>query len=264
MRRMWRYIRLYSSFLRICAIREMEARGSFVVGSLLILLSSFFPLLFVGAIYSQVKSLGGWTFYEYLLLVGTFQIMTGIIFGLFAQNMFGMPDYVRKGELDFFLLKPVNSQFMLTTRYIRFNEMAAILLGVLLIAIGVANLQLEIEWWRWLLYPFFVACGTLICYAIWFIMVTPTVWIIRLETQELFIGIFDLGRYHPNMFNGLIKTILIYILPIGIVVATPSDLLLNRLGWQEAGWTLIVAAFLLFVSSRFWRFAQTRYYGASS
>lgn len=264
MRLFWRYIRLYSCFFRNCLVREMEARGSFVAGCILIMFTFIFPLLFIGAIYSQVPTLGGWTFYQYLVLVGTFQITSGLLFGIFAQNIFGMQDYVRKGELDFFLLKPVNSQFMLTTRYVRFNELPAALPGIVMLIVGIINAHLQIAWWQWLLYPIFIACGLIICYALWFITVIPVIWVVRLETADLFSSFFDISRYHPSMFSGIIKSVLVYVLPIGIVVSTPADVITNRITLGEACWAVLVAAILLFISNIFWKFAQNHYYGASS
>ncbi|HEX2912765.1 MAG TPA: ABC-2 family transporter protein [Chloroflexia bacterium] len=261
---MRRYLKLYLSFIRICLMREMEARGSFVVGCLVIFCFPVFPLLLVGAIYSQVPNLAGWTLYQYLMLVGTFQIVSALTYTMFLRNIFQFPEYVRKGELDFFLLKPVNSQFMLTTRYLSFSELAQAVPGTALVIIGALNAGTAIDWWRWPLYAGFVACSVIICYAMWFIMTIPCIWFIRLDTQEFFFSMAELGRYHPTMFGGLVRSVLLYVIPFGIIAATPADWLLSRITWQSAGWMLLVTAGLLFLSNRFWRFAQTRYYGASS
>ena len=59
-------------------------------------------------------------------------------------------------------------------------------------------------------------------------------------------------------------SMLVYLIPVGVIAATPADLLLNRLDWTAALWSVGIAALLLYLSHRFWRFAQTRYYGASS
>lgn len=261
---MLRYLKLYGSFLRICLIREMESRGNFIVANLVIVLFPLFPLLFIGAIYKQVSSLSGWTLYQYLLLVGTFQLINGIIFAMFFKNVFEMPENVRKGQLDFYLLKPVNSQFMLSTRYIAFTELSGLLPGIILIAVALANLNLDIDWWRWPLYVLFIVSGVIIGYSIWFITAIPCIWFVKLESNEIFFALIDMGRYHPNMFSGIIKTVLVYLIPVGVIAATPADLLLNRLDWTAALWSVGIAALLLYFSHRFWRFAQTRYYGASS
>lgn len=261
---MWRYVKLYGSFIRVCAIREMEARGSFFVGLIVVLCFPFFPLMLISAIYGRITSLGGWTVNEYLVLVGTFQIIAAFVFTMFFKNIFGMPEYIRKGELDFFLLKPANSQFMLTTRYLQFTELSQGLMGIALVLVGIANLNVSVDWWRWPLYLVLLVCGVIIAYSLWFIMVIPCIWWIRSDMQELFFGIFELGRYHPNMFSGITKGLLVFVVPIGVMASTPADLLLNRLSWEAGLWAIVIAATLLFISNRFWRFAQTRYYGASS
>ncbi len=261
---MKRYIKLYSSFLKICAIREMESRGNFIVGSFVIVWFPLFPLLFIGAIFQQTSTLSGWNFYDYLVLTGTFQIISGLVFAMFFQNIFRFPEYVRKGELDFFLLKPVNSQFMLSTRYVSFQELAQCIPGLVLLITGLLNRPEAVEWWRWPLYFFFMVCGVIVSYSIWFISIVPCVWLVKLDTPELFFGFFEMARYHPNMFSGIVKIILLYIVPLGVVAAAPADMLLNRLDPWLAGWSCLAAVMLLFISNRFWHFASTRYSGASS
>ncbi len=261
---MLRYLKLYSSFARICAMREMEARGSFFVGFLVITLFPLFPLLFIGAIYGQTNSLGGWSFHEYLVLTGLFQVLSAIVMTVCLRNLFGMPELIRKGELDFYLLKPINSQFLLSTRYLAYTELAQALPGTAMIVIGLVNLNGQVEWWRWLLLPIFMLTGLIILYSIWFIAVLPCIWLVRFESFELFFGLLELGRYHPTMFGGIIRLFLVFVLPLGVVAATPADLLLKRLSPEAGLWALIVAGILLYVSNRFWRFAQNHYYGASS
>ncbi len=261
---MSRYVKLYMAFLRNCVVREMESRGNFFVGMLVIFCFPLFPLLLIGAIYQQTKLLGGWTMYEYFMLVGTFQILSALVYTFFMRNIFNMPEYIRKGELDFYLLKPVNSQFLLSTRYVSFTELSQAIPGTILVIIGAVNSNLDIEWWRWPLYLVFVLCGMIITYAIWFMMVLPCIWMVKLDSIEFFFGLFDTARYHPNMFGGIVKILMTYVLPLGIVAATPADLLTKRLDWGGAAWAFVAAAGSLYLSSRFWNFAQSRYYGASS
>lgn len=261
---MTRYLKLYLSFMRICALRELEARGNFVGGAIVVFFFPWFPLLFAGAIYGRTSSLGGWTFHEYLVLLGTFQIISSLIFTLFMRNIMGMPENVRKGELDFFLLKPVNSQFMISLRYLAFTEIAQALPGIALVTFGLLNSNAQVDLWRLPLYVVFIAISLVIGYSVWFMLVIPCVWTVRLESQEIFFTVMEAGRYHPSMFGGIFRVILLTIIPIGVMSATPADLLLNRLSWEGAVWAFVLAGLLLWLSGRLWRFAQTRYYGASS
>ncbi|NWJ46806.1 MAG: ABC-2 family transporter protein [Chloroflexi bacterium] len=264
MRVIKRYVKLYSSFVRINLMREMEARGNFVASCLVILCFPMFSLIFVGAIFSQTKNLNGWSVNQYLVLVGSYMVVSSLVFTLFFKNVFELPEYIRKGQLDFILLKPINNQFFVSTRMVSFGEMMQGIPGIVLIFVGISGGNLSVDWWRWLLYPVFVLCGVIIAYSTWFIMTIPCIWWVKMDFAEFFFNLFDLGRYHPDMFGGFAKTILTFVIPFGVVAATPADLLLNRLGWESALWALVLAGGLLFISHRFWKFAQTRYFGASS
>jgi ABC-2 type transport system permease protein len=259
-----RYIKLYGSFLRISIMRDMQSRGNFFVGCLVVFCFPVLSLLFVGAIYGQTANLNGWTLPQYLVLVGTFMMLSSFVFTMFFKNIFELPEFIRKGNLDFMLLKPINNQFLVSTRYVSFVEMAQILPGAVLVIIGAVNLDGGIEWWRWLLYPVLMVCGIIITYSIWFMMVTPCVWWIKMDFAEFFFNLFDLGRYHPDMFGGVVRVVLTFVLPFGVVAATPADLLLNRLSVEALIWMVGAAALFLYASHRFWRYAQKRYHGASS
>ena len=69
---------------------------------------------------NNVKSIFDWSKEEILLLAAILAIMIGIFNALFQANFDSFPNLVNKGKLDSYLLKPIDSQLILTMWNIKF------------------------------------------------------------------------------------------------------------------------------------------------
>src|SRR5215213_10163065 len=137
------YLRVFLVMARTCISREMEYRGHFLllaasnVGWVLLSLS-LIPFLF-----GNIRTVEGWDLNRMILLVGTYQLVLGVLFLLFETNMGRLSEYVNKGELDYVLLKPIDSQFLVSTRYLTFNQAPSIVVALATIVVGWTRLGLQ-------------------------------------------------------------------------------------------------------------------------
>ena len=143
MSRLRHYASVYLVFVRTCVIREMGFRGHFL---LLVLSNSAWTLLslaFAGFLFTNVRSVAGWDLDSMIILTGTFSLVLGLLDGLFQTNMSRLSEQVNRGELDYVLIKPIDSQFYVSTRYLNLNEIPTVLISVVTIAAGMARLGLQ-------------------------------------------------------------------------------------------------------------------------
>src|SRR6185369_1405600 len=61
------------------------------------------------------QSVAGWTFEEALLVTGWFTLLEAILEGAINPSLTAVVEHVRKGTLDFVLLKPADAQFLVST-----------------------------------------------------------------------------------------------------------------------------------------------------
>ena len=59
-----------------------------------------------------------WDAHQYLFFIGCYFAMGGVIETLFLDNCNEFADLVRSGDLDFFLLKPIDEQFLVSCQHI--------------------------------------------------------------------------------------------------------------------------------------------------
>ena len=87
-------------------------------------------LIALWTIFSNTNSLGGWGPMEILVLLGVFRIMTGTIAMIVAPNMRSMMEDIRDGKLDYVVLSPVNTQFLVSVRRVVLPRLADLAVGL--------------------------------------------------------------------------------------------------------------------------------------
>ncbi len=75
-------------------------------------LTALVPLLVV---FDQRQEIAGWTFGEALLVIGWFTLLKAVLEGAMNPSLLSVVEHIRKGTLDFVLLKPADAQFLVST-----------------------------------------------------------------------------------------------------------------------------------------------------
>ena len=113
MKRYWQVLQL---FWTTAIAAELEYRLNFFIAtltSLANLVGSFFSLFLF---YRTGYTFSGWSWQEAALVLGIFTFLQGFSAAFLAPNLSRIVEQVQQGTLDFVLLKPINSQFWLSTR----------------------------------------------------------------------------------------------------------------------------------------------------
>src|SRR5262245_46346515 len=113
-----RYLRLYLAFARFGLASEMAFRANFLVKLTVEAMWLGVLILFYELIFARTDSVAGWDRERYLFFIGCHYALGGLIEALFLENCTGFAELVRSGELDHYLLKPIDEQFLITTRHI--------------------------------------------------------------------------------------------------------------------------------------------------
>ncbi|MEK7765074.1 MAG: ABC-2 family transporter protein, partial [bacterium] len=130
---MRRHLRIWWAFVKNCLAREMSFRLNFfltlLTGSWWFLMS----VLMFAVVFSHVNEIAGWTKYEVFFLLGASHVILRLFGTLFMNNLMGLPQAITTGTLDFYLIKPVHPQFIVSTRYASFEDLADTLIGLAMI-----------------------------------------------------------------------------------------------------------------------------------
>jgi len=264
---MKRYFEIYWIMLRNSLIREMSFKANFVLWMFTELLWFLGQIVFINVMFMYVNKIGDWSKWEVVLLVGTHQIIGQIFQAFFYVNVANLPELVRTGKLDFMLLLPMDSQFVVSAKQFGLDNVVNALVGVAIVVFSLVKLSVVPDAQQIVLYLAAIVLGVTIHYSIMFMLATASFWIVR--AQGLIYGyfnLFNIARYPEVVFRGVFRFVFSWIIPVIIVANIPARLLMR--GFENPLpllFQLAAAAALCAGLGRvFWRCALRRYSSASS
>jgi ABC-2 type transport system permease protein len=259
------YPRVYLGFLRNCLARELEFRGHFFILSISNCVWAVVGLALASFVFGNVRTVAGWDLDRMIVLTGTFQLVVSITNFFFYANMVKLSELVNQGDLDFILMKPLSSQFLVSMRYVTFSELPAVPVAVAYVLEGARRLGLTPGWSEIGSYLGLILAGVLSAYALWFMSVTLALWTGRINNIAfLVMPIMDLGRVPTDVFRGLFRPLFTFVIPIAFVATVPTRALLGVLDVSLALYAAVLTPLLLLASNRFWHFSLRHYASASS
>lgn len=269
------YLRVFLTFARNSLVRDMTFRGNFVIEMITSLTWMLMNLGFYLLIFRVTPAIGadtGWGRWEFFVFLATTVIVNGIVQAFFMPNMDEFSELIRTGNLDFALLKPIDTQFLVSLRRIEWSTLGNLGFALSLLALALWNLEYRPGWLEMLLYPFYVLCGVAILYSLMIVMAAFSVWLGRNQSlYEFWFYVTNFSRYPMEIYTGDLGTPLrlafTYLIPILVVVNVPARLLAKPLRpgeWPLALFALLATAASLLVSRRLFTRALLAYRSASS
>ena len=262
---MRRYVKLYGYFLKQRFKILMEYRVNFLIGATSTMFVQAAGLLALWVIMSQIPDLNGWTFDEVLLIYGLITLSESITH-MFADNLWTVGwQYIRSGEFDRFLVRPIDPLFHLLADRFCHDGIGNFLVGTALIAKAMADLH--IVWTPLLLLYLVIAAlsGGAIFIALNLITATSAFWLMdSIPVTQIVFNMHQFARYPLPIYPRAIGLLLTWLIPYGFASFYPASYLLGRdvglLAWLGP----LVAVTLLVLSYRVWLFGLRHYAGTGS
>jgi len=266
---MTRYAGLFGVQLRMSTLAAMQYRVDFLVRGLIAFLWSAITLIPLLVVFGVRKQVAGWSFPEALVVVAWFTLLRAVLEGAVSPSLTAVVEHVRKGTLDFVLLKPADAQFLVSTAKFepwRFVDVAG---ALVLFAYAFAKLG------RWPS-PGQVAAGLLflglavvILYSIWILVVSAAFWVVKVDNLSyLFGSLFDVGRWPIDVLRGVwrgsLTVVFTVVFPVALMTTYPALALLGRLDLKTAALALAGGLAFSVIARRVWRRALAMYTSASS
>ncbi len=261
-----RYLGLYAALWKNSVTREMGFKSNFLLWIVVELLWFALQLTFMVVIYSHTERIGTWTKWEVVLLIGAAHFIQQIFTALFLVNCTQLSEHIRTGKLDFMLLLPVNTRFLVSLRQVDLGGFVNAGSAVAVMVYAARELHLAPSAAQ--ITGFLALCviGLLIHYSLMFLLAAISFWTVKAQGIVYgYYNLFNIARMPDAAFHGLFKAVFTFVLPILLVVNVPVKLLVNKLEspWELA--LLLAMALACFIASElFWRLSLRRYTSASS
>ena len=260
-----RYLRIWRRFIIMAFVREAEYRANFVVSVLEGFAQLGLAVLTFALVYSYTDEVAGWSAAEALMLVGIYRAMDGLLALQIAPNMTRVSEYVNEGELDFILLRPVSSRFLVSLRWLHLPEAANVVIGLALAIY--AGQRAGVDWTlTGVLFAAALAlCGLVLLYCVWFFSVTFAFWLVQVDPLGyLFYDAWQTARYPVSYFKGPVRVLLTFAFPVAFATTFPTQALLGDVEPRLLLTGVALAVLALLGTHLFWNYAVRHYSSASS
>ena len=125
---------------------EMEYRVNFILATLTSLGNLSGSVFGLFLFYRTGYTFKGWTWEQALIVLGIFTVLQGFSSTFLAPNLNRIVGHVQEGTLDFVLLKPISSQFWLSTHTVSPWGLPDLVFAGVLIAYAGRRLPLRNKW----------------------------------------------------------------------------------------------------------------------
>ncbi|WP_417847881.1 ABC transporter permease [Thalassoglobus sp.] len=267
------YFRVWAMFFRNSLIREMTFRGNFLIE--LVTRAFWFAaqLVLFDLIYRHVPTIQDWSREEYFGFMATGMLINAFVEAFFMPNCANFSELIRTGDLDFVLLKPIDTQFLISFQKVNFAMVNQLLLAGALLWYAIAQAGVTVTLGTAFVFAMLVAVGVAFFYSLMIALAATSVWFGRnqgLYDFWFYITIFaryPQGFYRQSFGGEMLWFGFSFIIPILLVVTVPSRYLLGKV--LTPNWTVLLIApgatlILLLISRRVFNWSLSNYRSASS
>ncbi|MBX7232227.1 MAG: ABC-2 family transporter protein [Bdellovibrionales bacterium] len=261
-----KYVKIYWALLKVSLISDMEFRFNLIIKIVTDILwylaqASVFEVLFY-----RMPQISGWNLPTARVFLATLFFADALWMVLFHENFERLSTKVRRGELDFLLLKPINSQFMVTLQKQNSSYLLNLALTFLYLIWTTQQLTPTVPWWKFLLLLFIgIPCSQIILYSCRLTFALLAIIFINAESiNYIWYQLYRLGLRPDSFYPYWLRLLVLSFVPVGFIASVPSRMLVEEISlWMFFAGPLL-SLILFFFTKKMWQKVLVYYSSASS
>jgi ABC-2 type transport system permease protein len=234
-------LKMLAAFLKVNIQMSLAYRADTVVNILLNLMWLGWELLSLNIIFSNTETIGGWGFGELIALLGVFRLVNVLMIAIIWPNTEKFNQSIRDGSMDYTLLQPINSLFLVTFSRITVWRFWDLILAIALIVIGI-NIN-----------------------GLWIVLIALTFWFTKFDNNVTILhALLDAGRYPVTVYPVWLRILVTFVIPIAVATTIPLQGLRGELDVPRLFMFLGIGILSFLIASQVWKRGLKQYSGASS
>jgi len=267
-----RHFGVWRTCLRNGLVRDMMFRGNFLIECGTSIAWIGINLCFYLLIFQYTRDIAGWDKYQYFVFLATGMFVNGLMQAFVMPGIEEFSELIRRGNLDFILLKPIDTQFLVSFQRVKWSSLTTVVVGGGILVYGLCQMGFTPTLWAICVYPLYVFCGVAILYCVMVILASTSVWMGRNQSLgDFWFYVTIFSRYPLEIYRGQlgepIRLGFSFVVPILLAVNVPARFMARPMRegeWILAVYTLIATAVSLVVCRWVFVTALRGYRSASS
>jgi ABC-2 type transport system permease protein len=258
-------LKLLSAFLKVNIQMSLAYRADTVVNILLNLMWLGWELLSLGIIFNNTETIGGWDFGELIGLLGVFRLVHTLMIALIWPNTEKFNQSIRDGSMDYTLLQPINSMFLVTFSRITVWRAWDLVLAAILIVVGVNMSGDTTTVVDILTFILLTVSGAIVIYSLWIVLIALTFWFTKFDNNVTILqALLDAGRYPVTVYPVWLRILVTFVIPIAVATTIPLQGLRGDLPPLRVLMFVGIGVVSFLIASQVWKRGLKQYSGASS
>jgi ABC-2 type transport system permease protein len=244
----------------------MIFKSNFLLWIVVELLWFGMQLGFISVLYLHTESIGSWTKWQVVLLMGASHFIQQIFQAFFLINCTNLSELVRNGKLDFLLMLPANTRFIVSLRQVDLGAFVNATSAVGVMIYAATRIPIHPSAMQLLGFLGLCLAGILIHYSLMFLLAAISFWTVRAQGIVWgYYNLFQIARMPDEAFRGVFKAVFTFAIPMLLVSNVPVRVLVDTLQSPAPVLLLLGMSAVCFVLSEWgWRASLKRYTSASS
>lgn len=264
MKGLQRYLSIYWSFFKTSLIADLEYRFNFAVAVFNDVLWYAAQILTFEVLFYHSPHIGDWNVEQVRVFLGVLFIVDAVYMFFVHENLNQFSEKVSRGDLDFLLLKPINSQFLVSCQRFVTPALVNVTISTSWLIWALSQLP-DIQVQNLFLFVLMIPSAVLVVYTMRFVISSLAVILTRSENiQFLWFAFYKIGTRPDTIYTPAFRTLIITLIPVGLIASVPSRVIFGDFSWGLVLWAFCIGPLFLWLSTLFWKFCLRYYSSASS
>tara|TARA_Y100000590_G_scaffold456563_1_gene607384 strand:- start:369 stop:1172 length:804 start_codon:yes stop_codon:yes gene_type:complete len=261
-----RYLGVWFAFFKNTLSRDMEFKMNFIFEIFIDAIYYSALFFFFHIIFQFTDSLGEFSKDAVIIFLITLYISDLLYVFFLGGNVFEVNNKVKSGDLDFILLKPINSQFFISCRYVMTNALISLLILICLL-IRLLNIyygdQIFIQ--NYFFYSLSIIFGIFIFYSFEFIISCLAFWFRNFSYAGwLASELTKYSRRPDSIYIKWFRKTLFTVFPMAMICSVPTRMLIFGVDYYLLLLQFFIMLLFLWFTTIIWKKGLMRYESASS
>lgn len=263
---MKRYLKLFWLLLKFKINRQMIYSFNFYSVFFADMSLYIVQLITFSVIFGAVESVNGWYFHQMIVFIGTFSIIDSLNMSTFFFGLLSLPDKIRTGKLDLYIVKPINTLFFCSFDNMNPGSLLSTSSGILIVIYGLNKGNVQITPAKVIGYIFLILMMELLFYDLLLLFRLSAFWFIRINSiMEAEDSLIQFCFRIPGIvFKGFSKALFYVLIPYGIIATIPAQFITDSLSLSYWLLCLSVVTFFTLLTFTLFTIGRRRYTSASS
>jgi ABC-2 type transport system permease protein len=261
------YFNIWRLHLHANLMRRMAYPSNFYLMAVGVTLQMIFSIIFVKIIFNFIDNLSGWTYYEALLVVASYMIIEGLMWGSCAF-LNGISRNINQGMFDSILVKPINKLYLASICQSDPEDWMRVITALIIFFISFSHLNLTVFGMitGLVLYIFLIINSFFILYSLTLVIRSLSFWTIESEGMWRILESLTRNSQYPTdiFFHKLVRIFFTAVIPLAFMASVPAKILIHGPNLFLIISSTVLTISFFYISRKFFYYALRHYSSASS